>query len=494
MSGLRARAVIFFPKIRHALVTFNLFKKPYADSNERRKEMIATRFYVGSMSISMLVVVFYASLIDRPVTVRIESPSLATYQHFALTEPTLRCTCSKVITSYSTFISLHPTFHPLCSSQFVTNLPDPYYFLYSRVENVYGGMRLSTFDFRIASASLLAIFQTFCSVSHEIVNDLLEAFKKKSYISALLTRESELMARAQSFITTFQQQTPRSFNRLLQLIQDTTRGNQLLPASYTNSYVAIDSNRNIEIDWMSPLKMNCSCLTSVDSCGISFNDYCYQIQLSNGGSCFRTETGWITIDGLQLGCYIVDGTLRTTVECLYSPLCIHAILRQISITYPNEVVEQLLTIPPPEAIARFQVNTTLRDIMKELMIEHWDSAVDYENYFEGCKPDVCIYTRVVKFDLAATITITIGLIGGISVLLQLLIPFFVGVVWRNKQLDATPWVQQGTKGEHFLTLVVTSNYVQVGFIVYFVRYLFRIGFYGTRGSFDQTGAEPQFLL
>jgi hypothetical protein len=123
--------------------------------------------------------------------------------------------------------------------------------------------------------------------------------------------------------------------------------------------------------------MNCSCVTSIDSCAISFNDFCDQFQVSNGGSCFRTETGWVTIDGLRIGCYILEGTLRMTLECLYSTSCIQVIFRQIRITYPDEVVEQLLTIPPPEKGARFQMNTTLREIMKELMIEEWTSAVNY---------------------------------------------------------------------------------------------------------------------
>lgn len=394
----------------------------------------------------MIILILYASLIDRPMTVRISSPSLAIYRHLASGEPTLRCTCTKIITGYSKFISLAPTYHPVCSSPFVISLPDPYYFLYSNVDNVHWPMRLGTFDFRIASASLLSIFQTFCSVSHELVEDLLKTFLNKGYVNALLTREDEFIARAQSFITTFQGQTPRSFNRLLQLIQDTTRGNQLLPASYTNSDITIDSNTSIEIEWISPLKENCSCVTSMDSCAISFNDFCDRFQLGNGGSCFPTETGWVTIDGLKIGCYIIEGTLRTTLECLYSPPCIQVIFRQISITYPDEVVEQLLTIPPPATDSRFQMDTTLREIMKELMIEKWNSTVNYDGYFEECKPDVCIYTRMIKFDIAATITIVVGLIGGISVILKLLVPFFVGFIWRNEQLRVATWMQDGKQG------------------------------------------------
>ena len=394
----------------------------------------------------MIILLLYASVIDRPMTVGIGSPSLDTYRHLASREPTLRCTCSKIITSYSEFISLAPTFHPVCSSAFVVNLPDPYRFLYSKIDDVTRGIRVGTFDFRIASASLLAIFQTFCSVSHEIVDDLLNAFLNKGYVNALLTREDELLARAQSFITTFQEQTPRSFNHLLQLMQDTTRGNQLLPASYTNTHLKINSNSTIEIEWFSPLKTNCSCVTSLDSCLISFNDFCDRVQLGNGGSCFPTATGWITIDGLQIGCYIVDGTLATTLSCLHSPSCIQVIFRQIHITYPDAVVEQLLTIAPPAKDARFQTNTTLREIMKELMIEQWISAVNYDGYFQDCKPDVCIYTRMTKFDPAATITLLVGLIGGISVILQLLIPIFVGFLCRHKRLDVPVSEQQGNQG------------------------------------------------
>jgi hypothetical protein len=230
MSGPRTRLATHLSTVWNALINLNLFKKPYADHHERRKEIISTRFYIIMISVSMIILILYASLIDRPMTIRIESATLATYRHLVSSEPTLRCTCSKIITSYSQFISLAPIFHPVCSSAFVVSLPDPYYFFYSNID-IYLALGLGNFDFRIASASLLAIFQTFCSVSHGIVDDLLKTFLNKGYVNVLLTREDELLARAKSFISTFQEQTPRSFNHLLQLIQDTTRGlfnNQLI--------------------------------------------------------------------------------------------------------------------------------------------------------------------------------------------------------------------------------------------------------------------------
>ena len=395
------------------------------------------------MLISITTVVGYTAVIVRTVTIEVTSPSLVTYRRLAATVQTLECQCSQIMATYSTFISLTPTFHSVCSSVFVTSRFDPYRYLVNSVSNINAYLYLSSFDFRVTSASLISIFQTFCSVSNETVNELLVTFLKQTYVSTLLTPENELRARAQSFISMFQEQIPSSFNHLLQLIQDLTQGNQLLPAAYTNSYVQIDQNYNLEIQWKSPLKQNCSCAISTDSCIVAYNDYCAQVQFLNGGSCFISQTGLITINGLQIGCYIVEGTLYSTLECLYSSSCVNTILGQVGINNPGETVLNILTLPLPTSGDRFQINTTLRDIVNELMIENWTSLVNYENYFEQCEPSTCTYTEVRRFDRATTIATILGLVGGISVVLRIVAPALAILFRCRRQIGRFIWARQG---------------------------------------------------
>jgi hypothetical protein len=42
--------------------------------------------------------------------------------------------------------------------------------------------------------------------------------------------------------------------------------------------------------------------------------------------------------------------------------------------------------------SRYSVNSTIKDLLDQLMIEHWYSSLIYENYYTACHPVTCTYT------------------------------------------------------------------------------------------------------
>lgn len=57
-----------FDKAREWIVTFNLFKHPYNDAHGRRNEILATRLYVLLMIGGVIVIGFYALIIEHTLT------------------------------------------------------------------------------------------------------------------------------------------------------------------------------------------------------------------------------------------------------------------------------------------------------------------------------------------------------------------------------------------------------------------------------------------
>ena len=79
----------------------------------------------------------------------------------------------------------------------------------------------------------------------------------------------------------------------------------------------------------------------------------------------------------------------------------------------------------PNLSNRFLPTTKLDEIISQLLIEEWIYKTDIEVYFEQCKPKVCTYTYIARFEIIYVITTVIGLFGGLSVILRLIVPFSI---------------------------------------------------------------------
>ncbi|CAF4872688.1 unnamed protein product, partial [Rotaria sp. Silwood1] len=61
--------------------------------------------------------------------------------------------------------------------------------------------------------------------------------------------------------------------------------------------------------------------------------------------------------------------------------------------------------------SRYQINSTLDEIINQLMVEQWSNSTSHEAYYDQCNPALCIYSYVGKNGLITIITTIIELIG-----------------------------------------------------------------------------------
>ena len=79
---------------------------------------------------------------------------------------------------------------------------------------------------------------------------------------------------------------------------------------------------------------------------------------------------------------------------------------------------------------RIAPNRLLADIVSELFIEDWSDVIDFHAYYEHCAPEQCTYTYEGRFNKAHIIAAVLGVAGGLSVVLEILIPPTVKVCRR----------------------------------------------------------------
>ncbi|CAF1026633.1 unnamed protein product, partial [Didymodactylos carnosus] len=86
--------------------------------------------------------------------------------------------------------------------------------------------------------------------------------------------------------------------------------------------------------------------------------------------------------------------------------------------------------------SQYKVSTTIGEIVQQLMIEQWNDQIFHDQYYSTCQLIECTFTYQKQAELIYTITTIIGLLGGVTTVLKLLIPSLVSFRRRKKDLGA----------------------------------------------------------
>ena len=180
---------------------------------------------------------------------------------------------------------------------------------------------MSSFNLDSFLGTYYSTTRTACTLSKEITSQLIDTFLQTIYISNYLTHEIEFISRINASIYNFKVFALPTIIHLLQLILDTTQGNQLLTSTFTNAELQYNASSTIEDNEINIVPANladksCSCSISSDSCQILHSKYCNNTYNALNGICFRPALG------MYLACYLLNGVLQTSLECFYNAQCL----------------------------------------------------------------------------------------------------------------------------------------------------------------------------
>ena len=97
----------------------NIYKKASSDIHTASKERVATRLYIGSLAVAVLIITIVAASLVRTVNKTEYSPSQTRFSYLANKYPaTIYCPCSTISIAYHTFVAINARFHQVCASQF----------------------------------------------------------------------------------------------------------------------------------------------------------------------------------------------------------------------------------------------------------------------------------------------------------------------------------------------------------------------------------------
>jgi hypothetical protein len=129
------------------------------------------------------------------------------------------------------------------------------------------------------------------------------------------------------------------------------------------------------------------------------------------------------VPGFYKGCYVIEALLQSTLECFYDQECIDQLQSYIFWSPSINVTELNASLS-----SVYSINSTIEDLIANLMIEEWNVSPLYETYYNECRPTQCTYKLETNNDLIYIFTTLFGIAGGLITVLEVVVPRLVKLI------------------------------------------------------------------
>jgi hypothetical protein len=377
----------------------NLFDKVNkTTAQDIQQQQRATHVYLLLLSVIVGILGIYNSVIHVFDRFTVSKPSLEQYQQLQQLYDVgaLDCPCSQVSITYSSFIDFECSFHPVCTSEF---LSDSYlkqlFEIYQQLD-----VRDATTNAFTLQGTLFSHFQALrilWDLTKDAVQDARQQYLTSSIISVSMLYQNLFEKQTNTSLKRFESTLSDEFLTNVQLFRGMAQGNAFVSLYSTNWYPVLKSRNYYGKVYLNPQYYgNCNCLASA----------------------FCTEPSVPFIRGYLVGCTSLEALLQRTIECLYEQNCLDLLVRHLNLS---------LTLPQPlnKSETRFSSNDTINSVFDEMFIETCSSNVSYSRFFDQCHPVSCSVTMTKRNGLITIVTILLGLYGGLTISLKLIVPLFV---------------------------------------------------------------------
>lgn len=388
-----------------------------------QQKILATRLFITLLLFITFVLVLITGFDQRTKTITLDTPSALQFENLVNTNAVaVSCPCSKIAIPYSRFITLVPTLHQICLSDFLSDdWMDRLVFSTSSDAIPYYHL-----DIRSYGLTTFRTLRNLCTVMNATLMDALKNFQTIQLISIQALSHEQWKREVHTIITDFQSTIADTFRQTSQMAHEIIHGNQLLTTTLSNVFAQSqfnDSGIAFSVQLQLGIRLNANDTSS--SCSCLLDTCTQQLAFYNISDSYTTPILLFSIPGMRSACYPLDGFRLSTLECWFNETCITLLRMHLAPISVEQIIPALDTTKQ----RRFSLSATLGEILDEMMIEEWTNVTNYEAYFSTCRPLTCNYLIFHRLDLLYTITTVISIFGGLCVILRkfcpLLIRFYV---------------------------------------------------------------------
>ncbi|CAF1154433.1 unnamed protein product [Adineta steineri] len=403
-----------------------------------KHQLYATRLYIPLLIMTVYIVTFIVVIIPPTQQISISNITpLLFNQLYRDHAETLSCSCSSINIPYKSFVTNTISFHPVCSSVFISK--EWIEALYSPYVSAFLVM-----DFRKTAASQFEFLAAFCLICQEKVSQLLADLDNTQLVSFQLLQEEEVHSRITNDIEVIKVNAPVEDTTTLRLLQITTQQNSIISALQTSIFVEVNTEVEKSIsfytdstyywsdnatDYGQIYMLTCDTKNAITPAGFYLYTPFDSAIKHQYWPIHRPDFEPIPsaiVDGFFGGCNVIDAVLASTLDCLYNVTCLDTFvdyfpnLNQINLTWSNGL----------SSLKRRDV--PVEKLLSELFVEQWSTSINYLQYFAECAPTACTYTEINHINISYTITLLLGFYGGLTILLRLLAPLLINIFSKLK--------------------------------------------------------------
>ncbi|CAF3750060.1 unnamed protein product [Rotaria sp. Silwood1] len=425
----------------HTIRKLNLFSSNplWSPSLTENEQILSTRIFIGLISISLLIVISYASLSIRTRTITLNKFSISDFEQLeALYPDTIKAPCTEVAVRYDKFLRVSAKFHQICSSSFIRKKWISSLFLYNATSH-------NILDFRTFAFSHYRSLGLLCQLARQAVNDAYDSFYSNRLINRYSFSRTQFDEVSSVATINFYRNIITNEKRIVSILSMFTSKNQLISALRTNTYMVSKPGSKIFISYdriyreLNGTEENvCECTLRDNQCVYPAGAF-YNVTLSNLEKEVENDPSpQFQIPGLMAGCLPLEAIRQSTLECLYNQSCIDVLSLQPKLSRPRA-----LNI----SLTRFPLNLTIGSLFDNyLFIESWENRSSFENYFAACAPRYLSYSYESQFYLGTIITMILNAFGGLVIALQLITPALVKIFklikWKKQRTEQTTTVER----------------------------------------------------
>ncbi|CAF4109964.1 unnamed protein product, partial [Adineta steineri] len=449
----RVRLHQFIVFIRKIIIELNIFEHYPSTDRQIRFQRYGTRLYIFLLFNSLAVFITLTFLKSSIQSKTILHPNQSQFIQLQQDYPqTLSCPCTEISMNYSTFITIQPHYHQLCSSDLISDKWIEYI-----VGSIYDDIVYYTNDYRVTGYSQFQLLTMFCQQAQQAIDDALHVLLQTTFISSQVLTQQSFQVQINSVIETWKLTTVNTFIRTIELFRASMQGNQLASGIANNNRTT--NSISGKSTWYARIYSNCLCALSA-TCHQTIGIYVY-----NSSSIIPTLL--YSIPTFFIGCNPTEALLLSSLECFYNLSCMLEIDHYINSSESFNFSALNPDLNPS--------NETMESIVNRLMVDTWSSNISFALYYNQCAPLSCTVQYEDRDNLFLIITSIVGIFGGLSLGLKLVITIILqsidkilinGVAHFNllqsiKSIFSCTTEHQLIHRLHFILVVVTLSIIYI---------------------------------
>ena len=413
--SMKARVRNVLLKFRSSALEFNVFDQHARHPSRIRQNRLATRLYLCLFLISLSILILYTFGSTQTISVTIPSPSVEHYKTLQQTYGnTLHCPCSLLSIPYEKIINIDATFHQLCESDFVQ--PQWYENLPRRNSSAQGS------GFIYSASSHFQTLAKLCDIANLTITSATYLFLQTLFVNDRVQPLDWFISQTEAVVSTFTNATRADFLYTMSVTHTVLHGEQFASMSGASGVLLKTSIPELGQLGLNPVRIYSTPVQGSDAngqyCDCLVDSTCTVVDFTDHFYLFDTY-------GIRVGCSIVDGVLQSSLSCWYNLTCMDRIREVFSqVVFP---ITQNVTMLDSTVASKFPPTVPIQLIYDQVMVERWHHTASFENFFRECNPPYCLYSYSERSSLLYTVTVILGLVGGLNVILRLICPMIVRI-------------------------------------------------------------------